>query len=150
MLLARAILPPTGPNRSHWMVCECWLTGGGWWILVLVTGRWMVPWYPRTTLPRYHATMMWYPRGPKHQKTCSWVQNFEDHVSAIDFGRTSAQGSKTLKIMFLGSILHILPPRGPKEDNRASGGHASSCSWQGPYFRPRVQIVLTGWCVSVG
>ena len=143
-------------------------------------------------------------------------------TSKIHFGHTSAEGSKTLKNMLVGPkrrkscfydrfwpyfrpgvqnvenhVSRIPPPRGPKEDNRASGidfwlyfwpgvqmienrasgidfgnasaeecktsgpkrrqflreidfGHASSCSWQGPYFRPGVQNVLTGWCVGVG
>ena len=43
-------------------------------------------------------------RGPEHRKTCSWVENVENHVSAIDVGHTSAQGSKTSKIMFLGYL----------------------------------------------
>ena len=87
-------------------------------------------------------------QGPKEDNRASgidfwlyfWpgVQMIENRASGIDFGNASAEECKT---------------SGPKRGTflrEIDFGHASSCSWQGAYFRPGVQIVLTGWCVGVG
>ena len=81
------------------------------------------------------------PRGPKCRKLCFWdrfwpyfrpgVQNVENHASGIDFGNASAQVSKMSKTMLLGSILAMLPHRGPKCRKSCSGIDFGCASAQG-------------------